>query len=319
MPQPRPHSQPDHQPRSFRDPRLTERRNPRTVDIDLATPLEIVNLLNAEDRTVAGTVAAEGVHIARAIELAECALRAGGRLFYIGAGTSGRLGVLDASECPPTFGTDPAMVQGIIAGGPEALVGSREGAEDVAADGAAAMDDRNVGPHDFVVGIAASGTTPYVHGALERAHALGAHTAILACSTPPESITALVDVAIVPITGPEAVTGSTRMKAGTATKMVLNMISTGAMVRLAKTYGNLMVDLRALSRKLVDRGERILMEVSDVSREEARALIDAAGGSVKTAIVMHACACSRTDAEGALARAGGVVRRAVGEPPPPVK
>ena len=304
---------------SFRDPRLTERRNPRTAAIDLAAPLEIVDLLNAEDRSVADAVATQREQIARTIELAECAFRAGGRLFYVGAGTSGRLGVLDASECPPTFGTDPTMVQGIIAGGREALVGSREGAEDVAADGATAMDECNVGPHDLVVGIAASGTTPYVRGALERARTLGARTAMLACSPPPAELVKLVDVAIVPITGPEAVTGSTRMKAGTATKMVLNMITTGAMIRLGKTYGNLMVDLRAMSQKLVDRGERIMMEVCGVTRAEARALIDAADGSVKTAIVMQKRSLSRAEAERALQDAGGVVRRAVGEAPPPVQ
>jgi N-acetylmuramic acid 6-phosphate etherase len=304
---------------SHLDPRLTERRNPRTAAIDLASPLEIVDLLNTEDRTVPDIVAGERVAIARAIELAESTFRRGGRLFYVGAGTSGRLGVLDASECPPTFGTDPEMVQGIIAGGIPALTRSQEGAEDVAADGAAALDARGVGPSDFVIGIAASGTTPYVRGALERAIALGAHTGIIACSPPPAELVARVDVAIVPITGPEAITGSTRMKAGTATKLVLNTISTGAMIRLGKTYGNLMVDLRAMSQKLVDRGERILMEVCRVPRVEARRLIDAAGGSVKTAIVMAKSGGSREEAERALAAAGGVIRRVIDEPPPPVE
>lgn len=302
---------------SFLDPRLTERRNPRTAAIDLASPQEIVDLIGAEDRTVAEAVATQRVQIARAVELAEAAFRSGGRLFYIGAGTSGRLGVLDASECPPTFGTQPEMVQGIIAGGLDALVRSQEGAEDIAADGAAAMDARGVGEHDFVVGIAASGTTPYVHGALEHAAKLGARTAILACSPPPDAIVELVDVAIVPITGPEVVTGSTRMKAGTATKLVLNTITTGAMIRVGKTFGNLMVDLRAMSQKLVDRGERIMMEVCGVSRPEARRLIDAAGGVVKTAIVMQKLGVSREEAERALDEAGGVIRRVVSEPPPP--
>ena len=300
------------------DSRLTERRNPRSAAIDLASPLDIVDLISAEDRTVADAVASQREAIARAIGLAETAFRTGGRLLYVGAGTSGRLGVLDASECPPTFGTEPWMVQGIIAGGQAALTASQEGAEDIAADGAAAMDDRKVGPADFVVGIAASGTTPYVRGALERARERGARTAILACSPPPIDLASCVDVAIVPITGPEVVTGSTRLKAGTATKMVLNMISTGAMIRIGKTYGNLMVDLRAMSRKLVDRGERILMEVCGVSREEARQLIDDAGGSVKTAIVMHQCELSRDEAERALAEGGGVIRRVVPAPPPPV-
>ena len=276
-------------------------------------------MLGAEDRTVADAVASQREQIARAVGLAEAAFRAGGRLFYVGAGTSGRLGVLDASECPPTFGTDPEMVQGIIAGGLDALVRSQEGAEDIAADGAAQMDARGVGERDFVVGIAASGTTPYVHGALERAVELGARTAIVACSPPPDAIVKLVDAAIVPITGPEAVTGSTRMKAGTATKLVLNTISTGAMIRVGKTFGNLMVDLRAMSQKLVDRGERIMMEVCGVSREEARQLIDSAGGAVKTAIVMQKLGVSREEAERALSDAGGVVRRVVHEPPPPAE
>jgi N-acetylmuramic acid 6-phosphate etherase len=303
---------------SHSDPRLTERRNPRTANIDLATPREIVELLHAEDRAALDAVASQRDAIARAIELAEQAFRAGGRLFYVGAGTSGRLGVLDASECPPTFGTDPEMVQGIIAGGLPALVKSQEGAEDVVADGAAAMDERAVSPHDFVLGIAASGTTPYVRGALERAAARGARTGILACSPPADALLALVDVAILPLTGPEAVTGSTRLKAGTATKLVLNAISTGAMIRLGKTYGNLMIDLRAMSAKLVDRGERIVMEVGGVDRATARRLIADAGGSVRTAIVMQRRGLGRADAERALCEAGGVVRRVLADAPPPV-
>jgi N-acetylmuramic acid 6-phosphate etherase len=211
------------------------------------------------------------------------------------------------------------MVQGIIAGGPAALTAAQEGAEDIAADGAAQMDAHDVGERDFVVGIAASGTTPYVHGALERAAKLGARTAIVACSPPPQSVIELVDVAIVPLTGPEVVTGSTRMKAGTATKLVLNTITTGAMIRIGKTFGNLMVDLRAMSQKLVDRGERIMMEVCGVSREEARRLIDAAGGAVKTAIVMQKLGVSREEAERELSEAGGVIRRVVSEPPPPAE
>ncbi len=302
------------------DPRLTERRNPRTASIDLASPLEIVDLIQAEDRTVPEAVASQREAIARAISLVEQAFRAGGRLFYVGAGTSGRLGVLDASECPPTFGTDPEMVQGVIAGGPDALVRSQEGAEDVAADGAAAMDARGVGPHDVVIGIAASGTTPYVRGALERAKERGTCTVIVSCSPPPADVVKRADVAILPITGPEVVTGSTRLKAGTATKLVLNTITTGAMIRIGKTYGNLMVDLRAMSQKLVDRGERILIEVTGVTREEARALIAAAGGSVKTAIVMQRLGLTKEEAERELGEAGGVIRRLVrGSPPAPVE
>ncbi|CAN5627885.1 N-acetylmuramic acid 6-phosphate etherase [soil metagenome] len=300
------------------DPRLTEQRNPRTAAIDLASPLEIVDLMNAEDQLIAGAVHSQREQIARAVELAEAAFRAGGRLFYIGAGTSGRLGVLDASECPPTFGSDPSMVQGIIAGGLPALTRSQEGAEDVPDAGERAMDENSVGANDFVVGIAASGTTPYVGAALRRAHSLGARTAIVACTPPPAALLEFVDTAIVPLVGPEVVTGSTRMKAGTATKLVLNTITTGAMIRLGKTFGNLMVDLRATNVKLTDRARRIVMEVCGVSRDEATGLIEAAGGSVKTAIVMHLGSLSRADAESRLEGAGGTVRRVIDTPPPPV-
>ncbi|MFL5577974.1 MAG: N-acetylmuramic acid 6-phosphate etherase [Gemmatimonadaceae bacterium] len=300
------------------DPRVTERRNPRTAAIDLASALEIVDLMSAEDRTVPDAVAKERERIARAVEIAEATFRAGGRLFYVGAGTSGRLGVLDASECPPTFGTDPEMVQGIIAGGAAALTRAQEGAEDRLGAGAEAMDERGVNGRDFVVGIAASGTTPYVRAALARARELGARTAIVACSPPPPEVVAAVDVAIVPIVGPEVVTGSTRLKAGTATKLVLNTITTGAMIRLGKTYGNLMVDLRATNDKLRDRSERIVAEVCGVTRADARALLDAAGGSVKTAIVMRKLGASREEADRALDAAGGVIRRVVADEPPPV-
>lgn len=300
------------------DPRATERRNPRTASIDLATPLEIVDVINAEDRMVPDAVSTQREQIAAAITIAENCFREGGRLFYVGAGTSGRLGVLDASECPPTFGTDPEMVQGIIAGGLPALTRSQEGAEDIVENGARAMDEHSVGAHDFVVGIAASSTTPYVHSAIRRARELGARTGIIACSPPPTDLLDQVDVAVVPIVGPEVVTGSTRMKAGTATKLVLNMITTGAMIRLGKTYGNLMVDLRATNNKLKDRSERIVVEVCGVSREEARKLLEAADKSVKTAIVMQKRGVSRTEAEAALARAGGVIRLAIPDAPPPV-
>ncbi len=300
------------------DPRATERRNPRTASIDLATPVEIVDVINAEDRMVPDAVSTQREQIAAAITIAENCFREGGRLFYVGAGTSGRLGVLDASECPPTFGTDPEMVQGIIAGGLPALTRSQEGAEDIVENGAGAMDEHSVGAHDFVVGIAASGTTPYVHSAIRRARELGARTGIIACSQPPTDLLDEVDIAIVPIVGPEVVTGSTRMKAGTATKLVLNMITTGAMIRLGKTYGNLMVDLRATNNKLKRRSERIVVEVCGVSREEARRLLKAADKSVKTAIVIQKLGVSRTEAETALARAGGVIRRAIPDAPPPV-
>jgi N-acetylmuramic acid 6-phosphate etherase len=298
-----------------RDTRATEQRNPRTADIDLASAREIVELMNREDATIAGVVAGQAAEIALAVEIAAAAFRRGGRLFYVGAGTSGRLGVLDASECPPTFGTDPEMVQGIIAGGVAALTRSQEGAEDSPESGAAEMDARSVSSLDFVVGVAASGTTPYVHGALHRARELGARTAIVACTEPPESLLGACDVAIITVVGPEVVTGSTRLKAGTATKLVLNSITTGAMILLGKTYGNLMVDMRATNAKLTDRAERIVMEVAGVVRARAREQLAAAGGTVKTAIVMQLAGVTRGEAERLLAEHNGIIRRVVSAPP----
>ena len=301
------------------DPRITERRNPRTQQIDLATPAEIVDLMLAEDRTVPEAVATQRDRIAEAITAAEGAFRTGGRLFYVGAGTSGRLGVLDASECPPTFGTPPAMVQGIIAGGLAALTSAQEGAEDSLDQARIDLAAKGVRAGDMVVGIAASGTTPYVRIALEYAREVGARTAIVSCSPPPENTLAVADIPIVAITGPEALTGSTRLKAGTATKLILNMITTGAMIRLGKTFGNLMIDLRATNVKLVDRSERIVSEVSGVTREEARVLIQDAGGSVKLAIIMHALGVDRDEAERRIEWGDGVVRRIIGGEPPPVE
>lgn len=300
----------------FQDPRPTEQRNPRTQGIDVATSLEIVDLMNAEDATVAGAVRGERERIARAIDLIEAAFRRGGRLVYVGAGTSGRLGVLDAAECPPTFGTPPQMVVGVIAGGYSALVKSVEGAEDDVNAGAAAMDTAAVTPADVVVGIAASGTTPYVRAALSRAQTLGATTVLVTCATPPRQLAETCDVVIAPVVGPEALTGSTRLKAGTATKLVLNTLSTGAMIRLGKVYGNLMVDLMTWSAKLEDRGERIVMEVCDVSRADARAAIKRAGGSTKLAIVMTRNGVSKDEAQRLLDAAGGLVRMVTGDPPP---
>jgi N-acetylmuramic acid 6-phosphate etherase len=306
-----------HPPR-IADPRITEKRNPRTANIDLASPIEIVDLIATEDARVPEAVRSQREAIARAIELAEATFRSGGRLFYVGAGTSGRLGVLDASEMPPTYGTNPDMVQGIIAGGHKALTRSQEGAEDRLESAVEDLQAHGVSAGDFVIGIAASGTTPYVGRALGHAREIGARTALVACSPPPDETRDLVDVLILPITGPEVVTGSTRMKAGTATKLVLNTITTGAMIRLGKTYGNLMVDLRATNKKLEDRSERIIAEVCDLSRDDARALLARAARTVKTAIAMHFLDASREDAERALERAGGVIRRAIGREPPPV-
>ncbi|HET9949416.1 MAG TPA: N-acetylmuramic acid 6-phosphate etherase [Longimicrobiales bacterium] len=302
----------------MRDPRLTEQPNPATRRIDELDPLGIVDLINAEDRKVAEAVAGEREAIARAIELAERAFRAGGRLVYVGAGTSGRLGVLDAAEMPPTFGTDPEMVQGIIAGGYDALVRAQEGAEDSPADGAAAIDRARVGPDDFVLGIATSGTTPYVHGALARAKERGARTGFLLCTHVSPELRARHDVVIAPLVGPEVITGSTRMKAGTATKLVLNTITTGAMIRLGKVYGNLMVDLQVTCEKLRDRGERILQELLGLERPEARRLLERAGGHVKTALVMGRLGLEREAARRRLDAAGGVLARVIGQLPGPV-
>jgi N-acetylmuramic acid 6-phosphate etherase len=297
--------------------RLTERRNPRTVGIDVASPQELVDLIAAEDATVPAAVAAARMEIAAALELVEATFRAGGRLFYVGAGTSGRLGILDATECPPTFGTPPEMVQGIIAGGAPAIVRSVEGAEDDPNAAIAEIDARRVEARDTVVGIAASGTTPYVRAALGRAQTHGARTVFVTCSEPPAVLRETCDVCIVLRTGPEVVTGSTRMKAGTATKLVLNTLTTGAMIRLGKTYGNLMVDLRASNAKLIDRGERIVMEVSGAGRDAARAAIQAAGGSVRTAIIMASRGLGREQAESLLAAHDNHLRPIIGDPPVP--
>ena len=275
--------------------------------------------MSAEDRRVPDAVAGEREQIARAIDLVETAFRGGGRLIYVGAGTSGRLGILDASECPPTFGSDPEMVVGLIAGGPAAVFRSQEGAEDRPEDGAREVDMLDVSAKDVVVGIAASGTTPFVQGALARSKERGSKTVIIACTPIANAVKELVDIAILPIVGPEVVTGSTRLKAGTATKLVLNMLTTGAMIRIGKTYGNLMVDLRATNAKLRDRSERILMEVCGVSREEARRLLDAADQRVKVAIVMQQLALTRADAINALENSGGIIRRVIPGPPPPVR
>lgn len=301
---------------TFRDARLTERRNPRSEQLDALDPLAIVDLIGSEDASVPAAVARARVEIARVIELAEAAFRAGGRLLYVGAGTSGRLGVLDAVECPPTYGTPPEQVVGVIAGGTPALLRSVEGAEDDVNAGLAAMDERRVGPADLVVGIAASATTPYVRAALGRAQALGARTAFVSCSEPPALLRETCDVCVTVLTGPEVVTGSTRMKAGTATKLVLNTISTGAMVRTGKVYGNLMVDLRAWNAKLVDRSERIVMETTGASREAARAVLTRAEGRVKRAIVMQRLGLDPAEADARIEAGGGLLRPVVGDPPP---
>jgi N-acetylmuramic acid 6-phosphate etherase len=300
----------------FLDARLTERRNPRSATIDTASSLEIVDLIGAEDAGVPAAVARARQEIARAIDLVEAAFRAGGRLVYVGAGTSGRLGVLDAAECPPTFGTPPEMVVGVIAGGYPALVRSVEGAEDDVNAGLGEMDARRVGSDDVVVGIAASGTTPFVRAAVSRAQTLGARSVLVTCAEPPALLQETCDVCIVVKVGPEVVTGSTRMKAGTATKLVLNTLTTGAMIRIGKTYGNLMVDLRAWNDKLVDRSQRIVMETTGLPRDDARAVLEAAGGRVKTAIVMARRGVGGDEADRLLTEHQGRLRSIVGDPPP---
>lgn len=295
------------------DPRLTEQRNPRSQRIDQLSTIEIVDLINAEDRMVAVAVGEEREAIARCIDMVVDTFRKGGRLFYVGAGTSGRLGVLDASEMPPTYGTDPEMVQGIIAGGYEALVRAQEGAEDIRENGGRDLEARGVNEKDFVLGIATSGTTPYVHGALQRARELGARTGFLLCTYPTEELQRTHDVVIAPLVGPEVITGSTRMKAGTATKMVLNTITTASMVLLGKVFGNLMVDLQVTCQKLQDRGERILMEVANLDRAAATTLLNQAGGHVKTAIVMSKLGVDRAEARRLLDENGGVLVRVVGD------
>ena len=295
------------------DDRLTEQRNPRSARIDALSSVEIVDLINAEDRMVADAVAEERVAIARTIDIVVEAFKGAGHLIYVGAGTSGRLGVLDAAEMPPTYGTDPVLVQGIIAGGFEALVRSQEGAEDSPDDGARAIDERDVGPSDFVLGIATSGTTPYVHGALARARERGARTGFLLCTHPTPELVDTHDVVIAPLVGPEVVTGSTRMKAGTATKMVLNIITTGAMIGIGKVFGNLMVDLQATCEKLQDRGERILMKTLGVDQTQASAHLEAADGHVKAALVMGRRGVELDEATRMLQAADGVLARVLGD------
>jgi len=296
---------------------VTEAVNPRTANLDLKSIPEILALINDEDQTVPGAVRREIDAIARAVELVVGRLARGGRLFYIGAGTSGRLGVLDAAECQPTFGTDPKLVQGLIAGGHEALWRAVEGAEDEAEAAPAALVERGVGPADVVVGVAASRRTPFVLAGLRHARQVGAGTVLVAMNaahSPGAGGGELeVDVAICPVVGPEVIMGSTRMKAGTAQKLILNLISTASMICLGKVYGNLMVDLRATSRKLAERAKRLVMMTVGVDYDGAAQLLEQAGGSVKTAIVIGRLGVTREEAETRLQAAQGWVRRALGE------
>jgi len=289
----------------------TERRNPRSMRLDVLSTAEIVALINDEDATVAPAVRAALPEIARAADLIADRLRRGGRLFYVGAGTSGRVALLDASEWPATFGTEPGLVRVVIAGGAPAAATSAAPLEDDPDLGARDLAAHDPTPADVVVGIAASGRTPYVIGALGKARKAGAAT-IAISSNPGAPMADLADVAIVALTGPEVLTGSTRMKAGTAQKMILNILSTAAMVRLGKVYSNLMVDMVPANEKLLERARRIVSEAAGVSMVEAEQMLEASGRHVKTAIVMAVLRCGVDDARTALDRAGGVVRAALG-------
>jgi N-acetylmuramic acid 6-phosphate etherase len=292
----------------------TEAVNPASTGIDELSPLEIVRLMNAEDAGVAAAVATQADGIARAIAGVAGRLRAGGRLVYMGAGTSGRLGVLDAAECPPTFSTPPELVVGLIAGGPSALVRAVEGAEDDPGLGRRDLDAIGLTAADAVMGIATSGRTPYVMGGLARGREVGALTIGLVCNDHAE-MAALCDILIAPRVGPEVIAGSTRLKAGTATKMVLNMISTGTMVQLGKTYGNLMVDLRATNAKLLVRTRRIVARLADVTEDEAERLLAACDGELKTAVVSRLRGVEPAEARAILAAAAGRLRQAVARSP----
>lgn len=285
---------------------LTEQANPQSRNLDRLPPLAIVSLMSREDRRVLIAVSRVRGRIARAVELIAERLRRGGRLFFVGAGTSGRLGVMEAAECPPTFGTPPSLVQAIIAGGRASVFRSREGAEDRQAEARQAIR-RRVRPGDVVVGISASGVTPFVRAALAEARRLRARTILLAMN-PPSAVGRLAEIVIAPRVGPEIVAGSTRLKAGSATKMILNMLTTASMVRLGKVYGNLMVDLRPTSRKLRARAVRLVQRLGRTSRARARRLLRAAEGRAKVAILMARRGLSSRAARQVLSRAGGLLR-----------
>ncbi len=264
----------------------TEKRNRKSENIDRLSTARIVKFINSEDKLVTPAVGKEYKKIAEAIDMIVSHIKKGGRLFYVGAGTSGRLGVLDASECPPTFGVSPLLVQGIIAGGKKALVRAVEGAEDKTNDGIKAINKYKITSKDVVVGIAACGLTPFVRSALKEAMKKGAGTIFITCS--PEAVKGIpAKIIINPVVGPEVITGSTRMKAGTATKLVLNTLTTAAMIKIGKVYGNLMVDLKATNNKLRDRSVRIVSELTGLSKSKSANLLKKAQGKVKTAIVMH--------------------------------
>jgi N-acetylmuramic acid 6-phosphate etherase len=289
---------------------LTEQVNPASSELDALCTEDLVGVFVAEDRKPQEAVAGAASALAQAIDAIAQRLQAGGRLFYLGAGTSGRLGVLDAAECPPTFCSAPELVQGVLAGGAPALLRSSEGLEDLFDAGRADLEARGFGSGDALVGIAAGGTTPYVHGGLAHARSLGALAIAMAC-VPAEQVPMPCDIDIRLLTGPEVLTGSTRLKAGTATKMALNILSTGVMVRLGKVYGNRMVDVAVTNSKLEDRALRILSDLANVNREQGRALLAASAGSVKLALVMARRSLNSEQAAEVLERSGGNLRQAL--------
>lgn len=288
---------------------LTEQINPNSHNLDQLTSLDLVDLFNREDALTIAAIAAARIELAAAIDRTAAALSLGGRLIYVGTGTSGRLGVLDAAECPPTFCTPPELVQGIIAGGASALVRSSEDLEDRAEDGMEAIAHRHVTELDVVVGITAGGTTPYVHGALLAAQQRGAATIFIAC-VPRDQVSVKADIDIRLVVGPEVLAGSTRLKAGTVTKLALNILSTGVMVKLGKVYGNRMVDVAVTNQKLVDRALRILQDLTDLGRDEATALLERSGQQVKLALLMHWTGLDATAAQDLLNAHGGNLRHA---------
>lgn len=291
---------------------VTEKRNSNTKDIDKISTLEMVKKINCEDKLVAYAVEKELTQIAEAIDKIADAMNNGGRLIYCGAGTSGRLGILDASECPPTYGVSSELVKGIIAGGIEAIFKAKEGAEDSKELCVEDLNNMNFTNKDVLVGIAASGRTPYVIGGLEYANSIGAVTVGVTCN-PQSEIAAVAKIAISPVVGPEVITGSTRMKAGTAQKMVLNMLSTGAMVKTGKVYGNLMVDVKATNEKLVERAKHIVMEATEVTREKAEAVLEETNYDVKLSILMIMTKISKEEGKELLEKNNGYIAKALAE------
>ena len=291
---------------------ITEQRNENSLLIDSKSTEEIIEIFNEEDGKTVAAVIKEKKNIARAVDMIVDSFRRGGRLFYVGAGTSGRLGVLDASECPPTFGVEREMVQGIIAGGHEALTRSIERAEDYPEDGVAAIRERNINSGDVVVGISTSGGAPFVKGALEEAHRSGAGTVFFTCNPPTDDMP-FVDVFITPIVGPEIIAGSTRLKAGTATKLVLNMLSSISMIKTGKVYDNLMVDVQVWNAKLVDRAKRLITQLGGVDYENAGKFLKAARGSVKVGIVMARRDVGFEEAVRLLEENDGFLRKVIGD------